>query len=1271
MDEERRRRIRFELGELRAENSQHEFEKLCLAYTQRRICSNVRPSTGPVAAGGDQGRDFETFSTYVVRDPASDVAYRRLVCPEPIAFACTLQQADIGTKIRSDVRKIVAGEPVHAVHFFCEVNVEAAEQHKQQAWARTEHGLQLVIHDGQALATQLAGEDLDDVVRDFLRIPPGFGRSGKALLDVLTEIALADAELIIEAESDGRAAVHLTDLYIERDIEAGILETIGKAAEPGLLLIKSPAGHGKTSLLWRLHGRLSRLPDTHVWLVKGISLLERDPSDLDPFERTVADIRRRRRGPILLIDTADLLLHSESARSSFVALIRMFLDAGCFVIAASRPAEAALLDLPGRTLPPVYLGTYSREELAAAVDTHVRTFYRRAEVYPSEEHLARLQRAVSSGRTLSEVWIIPLTLRMLFYLYTPEHLAEEVDKYDLYNDYWHMRVEKDERAGARLADDAVDCSETAIVVALLMLAEGKPELGRNAIRNVLAGRHLGTADLTRLIARGVLRSSAAGTLSFFHQSFFEYAAGLALVRRKGLEHIRRRIAERPADFFLTAVYEQTLLLAADGLPSERRIADEALAELLGSSEQSLRRSGLYVYTHRHEAPAVRLDVASLAAVPALVVDYLTFASNIESARLDELFETLEELWRSSNSRIQQQLIALLVRLALRDPNRVVRFLDANGVVAAMIAAPRDDIAKRELLRVLEMLAPGHPHWTLRALDAYYRSSRRGSRDLRERVLEILVRQAPVVGAADVASSFRDMTSKRRRSEKELNLLWGELWHIEWTASKASVDDMLAAVGTETDKDAFAHLLGLAKTLIARSAEECRRVWEHFLALPEGPRKWWAQILWSTVFAADSSSEAAAAAREFVAGELRNPASTVRSALLYAITHATLPPEWIRAAFAHSPYDEADGWLSDPAIAGVLPMAFLAGHAGAAAAMQRLADRGASELLTIVLRSLAQHRLDMEEQVRALLQLLLCQRDADPLSDALRHRSTVLRDVLSSRHAEIEAFLLRGLRSHTHDERRSAANVWLTLVEENVIEPPPFAELRAILARESLPAARGMQAHLLGRCAAAKGYDGKLVLDELLAMMGDENLFVRSHVIIGLREAVTRLEYDADAVKRFVNLVLIRPDDQQQISQVGYLIETTARERPKASAAILELLVTAPAVRSLTPRQANRLMNYLRNPVFQCFFKIEQNDRDRLLRLVPSIGDRHLSRLLVEAASVAAFRPSLPALNTLLADPNVDADVKRHIGAQKHRRERTEGSEIWPEIEELIGSTAPS
>lgn len=55
--------IRFALEQLSAKNAHHEFEHLCLDLARLRICSNVLPATCPVAAGGDQGHDFETFRT--------------------------------------------------------------------------------------------------------------------------------------------------------------------------------------------------------------------------------------------------------------------------------------------------------------------------------------------------------------------------------------------------------------------------------------------------------------------------------------------------------------------------------------------------------------------------------------------------------------------------------------------------------------------------------------------------------------------------------------------------------------------------------------------------------------------------------------------------------------------------------------------------------------------------------------------------------------------------------------------------------------------------------------------------------------------------------------------------------------------------------------------------------------------------------------------------------------------------------------------------------
>jgi hypothetical protein len=57
--------IRFQLEQLSTKNAHHDFEHLCRNLTRARICSNIIPATGPVSAGGDQGRDFETFRTYL------------------------------------------------------------------------------------------------------------------------------------------------------------------------------------------------------------------------------------------------------------------------------------------------------------------------------------------------------------------------------------------------------------------------------------------------------------------------------------------------------------------------------------------------------------------------------------------------------------------------------------------------------------------------------------------------------------------------------------------------------------------------------------------------------------------------------------------------------------------------------------------------------------------------------------------------------------------------------------------------------------------------------------------------------------------------------------------------------------------------------------------------------------------------------------------------------------------------------------------------------
>src|SRR5918999_5622395 len=59
------RLIRFSLDELSTTNGYHRFEDLCRNFARERLAPNILPATGPVGAGGDRGRDFETFRTFL------------------------------------------------------------------------------------------------------------------------------------------------------------------------------------------------------------------------------------------------------------------------------------------------------------------------------------------------------------------------------------------------------------------------------------------------------------------------------------------------------------------------------------------------------------------------------------------------------------------------------------------------------------------------------------------------------------------------------------------------------------------------------------------------------------------------------------------------------------------------------------------------------------------------------------------------------------------------------------------------------------------------------------------------------------------------------------------------------------------------------------------------------------------------------------------------------------------------------------------------------
>lgn len=164
--------IEFRLSGLRHANAHHSFEDLCRQVARQRLVSNVLPATGPVAGGGDQGRDFETFPTEAAGHERESSRFYALAAKEPTAFACTVQESGLKQKVKDDVTAICSqGMPVRRVYFFCTREFKVSVRHDVQRWAADKFEIDLQILDGPAIAELLADPELAWIGQRYLDIP--------------------------------------------------------------------------------------------------------------------------------------------------------------------------------------------------------------------------------------------------------------------------------------------------------------------------------------------------------------------------------------------------------------------------------------------------------------------------------------------------------------------------------------------------------------------------------------------------------------------------------------------------------------------------------------------------------------------------------------------------------------------------------------------------------------------------------------------------------------------------------------------------------------------------------------------------------------------------------------------------------------------------------------------------------------------------------------------------------------------------------------------
>nr|WP_315051732.1 hypothetical protein [uncultured Brevundimonas sp.] len=164
--------IRYQLSKLGERNSAHVFEQLCFELARARHVRNLLPATGPVQAGGDQGRDFESFRTGLGNAGLGSSSFLSLISDDVVVGACTLQRGDTAGKIRRDLKTIFGiGERPARIIYFCEQGIPVASRHKLQGHCRGVYGAELEIIDGEAIADQLADPDTFWIASQYLSIP--------------------------------------------------------------------------------------------------------------------------------------------------------------------------------------------------------------------------------------------------------------------------------------------------------------------------------------------------------------------------------------------------------------------------------------------------------------------------------------------------------------------------------------------------------------------------------------------------------------------------------------------------------------------------------------------------------------------------------------------------------------------------------------------------------------------------------------------------------------------------------------------------------------------------------------------------------------------------------------------------------------------------------------------------------------------------------------------------------------------------------------------
>lgn len=619
--------------------------------------------------------------------------------------------------------------------------------------------------------------------------------------------------------------------YIEREIQSAILRAIHANERRQPVLIRGDAGSGKSTLLAWLHSELScpSLLISAAWLVADRPALRTTADDIIEVAKNDS--------PVVLIDTADLLLRTDEDAELFRITIAALQARDLRVVVTSRPRETSMLVESDYRV--FELRHYTEGEISRAATVLWRQFCPQSQTGDPASELAE---ASSRGLIVPHVRESPLLLRMVFELAAPDFPNLDVDITELYQRYWDHRVVRDSRVvhvqrRHILHGSDRDLTNVAASLGISMLAHGDLHVARNLVADRLAeidptgdsGADLEDA-IRLLLMRGALLDDGE-LLRFFHQTVFEFAVAVGLARRNSARELERLVSyllRSPQDVHVAAVTEQFAVYARRAISAEVTVRE--MRRLLDSSSPQLRDTALRILA---ASPELLHDVVGSARqrdLDHLGPDLLeTFLRNVIAYNRADPKPALDVLvvLATGHKAIQQAALRAIGFLARRHPAAVASEMTPEVVDGVIAVNPQIVQSQRNLLDLAQALLSIAPVTAATLVTSALRAikSQGGGRNAMSDYLSFLAQHWVTIGSDDLAGDVVNLFSQNYTDSDALSVRrWlGEVIAAQLTDNRIAdnrdrmlqyVDNVCAAIESEDQGVAVGAQLSAICQLVA-------------------------------------------------------------------------------------------------------------------------------------------------------------------------------------------------------------------------------------------------------------------------------------------------------------------------------------------------------------------------------------------------------------------------------------------------------------------------